>query len=79
MSARVGLVTRQPTAEHPHALLLAVAQHVLRGLRQRRVPVAFGDTGYRADPEHFAMQMEVFDRMRETERAFRQLTNGSQP
>lgn len=80
MSARVALVKHQPSAEHPHALLLALAQHALRGLRQSSVSVAATvDTNYRADPEHFAMQMGVFERMRETERAFRQLANGDQP
>lgn len=29
------------------------------------------DTGYRADPEAFARQMECFERMRQTERDFR--------
>lgn len=29
------------------------------------------DTGYRAKPEHFAMQMDVFERMRQTEAEFR--------
>lgn len=29
------------------------------------------DTGYRANPEHFAMQMGVFERMRQTEAEFR--------
>lgn len=76
MSARVTLARPQPSAEHPHALLLAIAQHVLRDLQQRR---DLGDTGYRADPEHFAMQMKVFDRLRETERTFRQLIKGDRP
>ena len=69
------LMTVDPAvvAEHPHALLLVLVRHVLVGLQQRR---DLGDTGYRADPEHFAMQMGVFDRMRETEREFRQRAKG---
>ena len=38
--------------------------------------MVFGDTGYRANPDVFAAQMEVFDRMRETEQAFRQRAKG---
>jgi hypothetical protein len=30
-----------------------------------------GDTGYRANPDAFSAQMEVFSRMREIERTFR--------
>ncbi len=41
--------------------------------------LALGDTGYRANPQAFAAQMEVFGRMRETEHAFRQRAKGRRP
>ena len=41
--------------------------------------MVLGDTGYRANPDAFAAQREVFGRMRETEQAFRQRAKGSWP
>jgi hypothetical protein len=37
-----------------------------------RAHAPLGDTGYRANPDAFGAQMEVFSRMRDTEHAFRQ-------
>ena len=42
-----------------------------------RVHTPLGDTGYRANPDAFAAQMEIFNRMRDTEHAFRQRANTS--
>jgi hypothetical protein len=39
-----------------------------------RTHAPLGDTGYRANPDAFAAQMAAFERMRETEYAFRQRT-----
>lgn len=66
MKARRDFARHQQTAEHPHMLLLVIARHTVRELQHRR---GLGDTGYRANPEHFAMQMDVFDRMREINRS----------
>jgi hypothetical protein len=43
------------------------------------VRTVLGDTGYRANSDAFAAQMEVFSRMRETEHAFRQRAKGGRP
>ena len=37
-----------------------------------RASAPLGDTGYRANPDAFAAQMAIFERMRETEHNFRQ-------
>jgi hypothetical protein len=42
-----------------------------RALQQRPLVIDRDVRPYSADPESFARQMEVFDRMRETERAFK--------
>jgi hypothetical protein len=62
---RIEHVSPEQIAVHPHGLLLALVQNVLFALRQATQPCS-------ADPDAFARQMEVFERMRETERAFRQ-------
>lgn len=69
--------TRVPLDDHPHGLLLVVARHVLRGLHQGGTSVPARDIPpYSADPDAFARQMEVFDRMRQTEREFAQRAKG---
>ena len=68
MNARIDHVTHKQTAEHPHGLLLALARHVLLVLQQRDLPIPREIPPYSADPDVFARQMEVFERMRETNR-----------
>jgi hypothetical protein len=53
--------------------LVALAIPATPAAPSTRVGAPLGDTGYRANPDAFAAQMAVFERMRETEHAFRQL------
>lgn len=64
---RVAHVSREQIEAHPHALLLALAQHVLLGLRQSSSETPTTVPPYSADPDAFARQMGVFDRMRDIE------------
>ena len=71
-------LTPQEIVEHPHGLLLVVAQQVLLGFRQPS-PTLNGVPPYSANPEAFARQMETFHRMRETEREFTQRAKEARP
>jgi hypothetical protein len=44
-----------------------------------QIRTVLGDTGYRANLDAFAAQMEVFGRMRDTEHAFRQRAKAGRP
>jgi hypothetical protein len=69
-------LTPQQIAEHPHGLLLVIARHALLSLQQHPRATSRDVPPYSADPGAFARQMEVFDRMRETEREFAQREKG---
>jgi hypothetical protein len=76
MSARIASLSPRIAAVDPDVVAkldakIAAARAVAPPL-PRVARRDLGDTGYRADPEHFAVQMATFDRMRETERASRE-------
>jgi hypothetical protein len=64
---RIAHMSREQIDAHPHGLLLVLAQYVLSGL-QPATPPARELPPYSADPDAFARQMDVFERMRETNR-----------